>query len=184
MPGLRIILLEMATEDAEQLARYVNATEQVVIRGKVSGEPFNLRAKVEAIVAKPTASCKCDVPVESKARRRRRIARRESSWHRGARFGWWVCSHCSKPSKAVVTHWITSMLVGAQDLLPEVLRSGPSRSPLERWRDEGGISQVPALYSPRLTADHPNRPASLAFTAGENPRRRRKAVHPRRENVE
>lgn len=133
MPGRRIVLLEMASEDAEEFVR------DVVNRGADEATIVPTGATVEAVVARPTVWCKCDVPTESRSQRRRRQSqRREGGWSRGAKLGWWLCAHCRKPSKAIVQHWITNMLAGANDLLPPILGAGEAITPGNRWLRDGG----------------------------------------------
>ena len=118
MPGRRVILLEMSTEDAEEFVRWSTAYGAVgAFYEPQEGEEHltpaakKYEATIQAVVAKPTVWCRCDIPLETKYQRRRRIAqKREGGWSRGVRFGWWLCARCRKPSKAVVTHFITSML--------------------------------------------------------------------------
>lgn len=160
MSGRRIVLLEMATEDAEEFVR------DTVAKGTAS----NFEAAVAAVVAKPQKWCRCDVPTESRSQRRKRLTKRESGWMRGTTLGWWICASCKKPSKAIVLHFVTTMLAGANDLLPRILDADATPlSPRERWRDEGGI--------PNDFADA--RPA-MPF-ADSTPKRRRK---PRRSEVD
>lgn len=157
MPGRRIVLLDMATEDAEEFVRLVDGVSEVSCFERDSGEERHFAANVEAVVARPTVWCKCDVPTESRSQRRRRVAaKREGGWSRGARFGWWLCARCRKPSKAVVQHWITSMLVGANDLLPQILGTGSAIPPSQRWVRDGGVANphedVSAQYIPQRYA--------------------------------
>lgn len=146
MPGRRIVLIDMATEDAEAFVR--KAVEHGGILTQTDDdEPYNLPAKVEAVVARPTVWCKCNVQPESKYQRRKRQARREGGWSRGSRFGWWLCAHCRRPSRAAVVHWIDSMLVGANDLLPEIL-GGERLTAMDRWRLRGGVINEHANANP------------------------------------
>lgn len=131
MPGRRIVLLEMNTEDAEEFVRDVANTERESMTFVPPG------TTVEAVVARPTKWCTCDVPQESKSVRRRRMAKRESGWVRGSTFGWWLCINCKRPSKPVVIHWVDSMLAGANDLLPVILGTGKAITPGMRWFRDG-----------------------------------------------
>jgi hypothetical protein len=160
MPGKRIVLLEMTTEDAEAFVRAVDGTSTVVVHDREDDKEFVLEASVQAVVAKPQRWCKCDVPEESRAQRRRRVARRESSWSRGKMFGWWICAHCAKPSKPMVTHFVTTMLAGANDLLPHILNeSATPLTPSDRWRLATGTDNPHANAQPgQPFADTPPKP--------------------------
>src|SRR5882724_3884277 len=107
MPGRRIILLSMVTEDAEAFIRAVSQNNRVpILIGQSEtpdGVPHDITTfadgKVEAVVAQPLNWCKCDVPKQTRSARRKRIVRQESSgWSRGTRLGWWLHSpeHCRK----------------------------------------------------------------------------------------
>lgn len=147
--GKRIVLLEMETEDAEEFVRKV--AEFGAIPSLDSDNPETVAftdATVEAVVARPTKWCTCDIVPESKYQRRKRQARRESGWMRGRTFGWWLCSNCKKPSKPAVCHWVTSMLVGANDLLPKILGIGEPINPNDRWREYGGVDGIGMQGSP------------------------------------
>jgi hypothetical protein len=162
--GKRIVLLEMDTEDAEEFVRIVNTSGKVLADHLFTeaeddedeelgfahpSRTFN--AIVQAVVAKPIVWCKCDVPVETKYQRRKRMARREQSWHRGANLGWWCCVNCNKPSKAVMTHFVTSMLAGCNDLLPKILdESATPLSPSERWRLATGTANPHMDAKPQM----------------------------------
>lgn len=106
-----------------------------------SEEQVTRKAIVEAVVAKPVKYCQCAQEAITTGRRRRSGKSRMVGWSRGTRFGWWLCGSCRKPSKAIVTHWITSMLVGANDLLPEILGDGKAISAMDRYYAEGGVGR-------------------------------------------
>ena len=136
MPGRRVVLIEMAKEDAEAFVRAMANNETPAFVPVDRQESI-----VQAVVAKPTTWCRCDVgEAQTRSQRRRTLARRESGWSRGKALGWWLCAKCRKPSKAVVTHFITTMLAGCNDLLPQILdESATPLTPSERWRQAGGI---------------------------------------------
>jgi hypothetical protein len=136
--GRRIVLVEMATEDAEEFARSLDRNSALVIIEEDESEKV-VEASVEAVVARPTRWCQCAIVAESRYQRRKRQAKRESGWMRGQSFGWWLCASCGKPSRAVVMHWVTSMLAGANDLLPKILGTGAAIDPTSRWERDGGI---------------------------------------------
>lgn len=102
----------------------------------VRSSPTGTRMRIEAVVARPTSWCRC--PATNLGSRRRRSSKRESAWQRGKRFGWVLCIHCRKPSEAAVRHFITTMLAGCNDLLPEIF-GGESIAPHDRWVRDGGI---------------------------------------------
>lgn len=175
MPGRRIVLLEMATEDAEAFVRDT-VTNGGVMYGN-SDDPTNFSATVEAVVARPTRWCTCAIAAESKYQRRRRMAqKRESGWTRGRTFGWWLCVHCKKPSKPVVIHWVSSMLAGANDLLPGILSgTGEGITPSNRWQRDGG-------------AENPGANANSAhvksLAGAESRQARKRATRERRSDVD
>jgi len=169
----RIVLLRFRQNDAAEdfVRAMATGTEEepiLFLRGSAS---------VEAVVAQPTVWCVCPaVPwnqpeqTRAQARRRKSRSKRELSYSRGKHFGWWCCVHCRKPSKAAVEHWVTSMLVGANDLLPEILGTGPPVDADQRWRSE----------------PVPNGPWDARFITVTNdparrspPKPRRKDLHPR-----
>jgi hypothetical protein len=97
-------------------------------------------AKVVATVARPEKWCTCAY-VETGTRRGRRSksrSRGDFGWTRGAHYGWMLCTKCHKPSKAMVEHFVTTLLAGANDLTPEILGEGVPISPHQRWLLEGG----------------------------------------------
>lgn len=160
MPGRRIVLLEMSTEDAEAFVRYVDEERTVHFTDRsLSVDPLPLPAEVVAVVARPTKWCSCNVP-QSTGRRRR--SKRESGWSRGSKLGWWLCINCRKPSQAMVRHFVTNMLAGANDLLPAILGAAPL-TPHERWQRDGG--------APNDLANN-RRPETPAYAP--TPRRRRR----------
>jgi hypothetical protein len=67
-------------------------------------------AKPEALLARPTAGCKC------------RRSGRVQGWTRTERFGWFVCPECKRPSQTVVNRWIRNLIgtVGSNNLLQEL----------------------------------------------------------------
>lgn len=141
MPGRRIVLIEVSQSDVEQFVNRVVADGGIVTTTD-DGELFTLDATVEAVVARPKLACKCAEVTESRSQRRRRLktsSPKMLAFSRSTKLGWWCCSTCGRPSKAAVTHWITSMLVGANDLLPKLLGSGEAISPQDRWERDGGI---------------------------------------------
>jgi hypothetical protein len=136
VPGKRIVLLEMDKEAAEAFVRSMTKNDTPAFVPVDRQE-----CTVQAVVAKPVVWCKCDVgPAQTRGQRRRTLARRESGWSRGKALGWWICAKCKKPSKAMVLHFVTAMLAGANDLLPQILdESATPLTPSERWRLAGGI---------------------------------------------
>lgn len=172
MAGRRIVLLEMSADDVEDFVTTVHEHGEVFSWG--NGDA-GIKASIEAVVARPMAWCKCNIQPESRGSRRRRLAaKRESGWHRGGTFGWWVCAQCNKPSRAVVMHFLTSMLGGANDLLPKLLGIGEPIDPSSRWALEGG---VPNEHANANTA-HIRR--NSGYEAGTGRRAQKRAAKPRR----
>lgn len=167
--GRRIVLLDMETADAEKFVRFVEANGSLPRLSALG--VIDVPAKVQAVVAKPTLACKCVQVAESKYQRRRRLkadSPKMEAFSRSLKFGWWCCSTCRRPSRAAVSHWITSMLVGANDLLPVILGTGPATTPQDRWVAEGGVP------NPHVNADH-HTPGIVKALDGEIKTRRRKA---------
>jgi hypothetical protein len=101
-----------------------------------------LSATVEAVIAVPTKWCECAMQDDTGHRRRRSTSRRRMvGWTRGTTYGWWLCGTCHRPSRQIVTHFITCMLNGANDLLPTILGTGAPLSSTERWRRDGGTGR-------------------------------------------
>lgn len=178
MPGKRIVLLEMPTEDAEDFVRSVAAVEK---GEKLAVSIRSYEMSVEAVVARPTSPCKCAQVAESKYKRRRRLkvgATKDQAWRRGPKFGWWVCSKCNKPSLPAVQHWISSMLVGANDLLPVILGTGPAIPPSLRWQSDGGVPNEAA------DADHHSRGIVEAMDGTPSRRSQQRLRKPRRSDID
>jgi len=150
LPGKRIVLLQVSQTDVEAFVQRVTADGGIVTTTD-DGELFTLEAKVEAVVAQPRVACRCAtkrVEYKSRGARRKALATgRTIGWSRNAKLGWWVCPSCGYPSRAAVEHWITSMLAGANDLLPKLLGLGPAIDPQRRWERDGG------LLNPHANAD-------------------------------
>lgn len=135
-----VIVTFKSNADAERYVRDVIEREGVNV---LSDDPDlysdQLKAEIGAVVAVPTKACQCGI-VEDTGRRRRR-SKRESGWTRSKHYGWWICGHCNKPSRPVITHWITGMLHGANDLLDEILGTGGPISSVGRWKRDGGADR-------------------------------------------
>lgn len=122
----RVVMLEFSDNDeANEFVRSHN-------------DP-NEQFTIAAVVAMPKSNfvCRCATP-DPQARRRRGNSAKNRAWSRGKRYGWWLCTACRRPSKAIVRHFITNLLAGNNDLLPEILGEGDPVSPHNRWMDEGG----------------------------------------------
>lgn len=67
-------------------------------------------ATVEAMMARPTAGCKCKTHKNHK-----------QAWTRTVRFGWWVHASCKRPASLVVRNYIKNLIIsGGTNLLPEI----------------------------------------------------------------
>jgi hypothetical protein len=74
-------------------------------------------AKVNAIIARPTAYCKC--PQTTRGR-----SMSSSGWFRTKRFGWYVCpnDNCHRPHRTTVKNFISNLIAGCgYNLLPELM---------------------------------------------------------------
>ena len=141
----RIVILSFDDNSAaERYVRDVVGDEGVSVR---SEDPDlyteYAKATVEAVIAQPTRPCRCAV-VPQRGRRR---GKRETGWVRSRHFGWWICVRCNKPTKEVIKHFITGMLHGCNDLLPEILKIGPPVTPHQRWLAEGGNDNVESHHN-------------------------------------
>lgn len=162
MPGRRIVLVSMPTEDAEA---FVRAMQPDSFMDGFDVGMLGATGRIEAVVAQPLVYCKCDIQPETRQARRKRLKRRESSsYTRGKSLGWWLHNACHKPSRPVVMHFVSSMLAGANDLLPAIL-GGEAISPQKRWERDGGVENVHA------NAAHGDMPGVGAPTRRKKPRR-------------
>jgi hypothetical protein len=75
---------------------------------------------VELMVARPTAYCKCVIVGKSRGASRGKFSAVTESWYKTERFGWFVHRRCNKPSRWIVWRWYKNMIVGHNDLLPEL----------------------------------------------------------------
>src|SRR5580765_2615650 len=67
---------------------------------------------VEATIMRPTEWCNCaGQQQELGGRRKRGRPKRESGWTKNPKSGWFVCVHCELPSRAIVVHFISAMLI-------------------------------------------------------------------------
>jgi hypothetical protein len=115
----RVIVLSF--EDNESAEMFAKA---LLREGPTAGRPFvPPSAKIEAMIARPTAGCRGPHRIPGKIKS-------EHGFSRTKRFGWFVCGQCKKPAQAVVDRFIENMLGGSNDLLPEVLGSEPKQP---RW---------------------------------------------------
>jgi hypothetical protein len=75
-------------------------------------------AKLDAVVARPTAACNCTGTQKKRGR-----IKPLGDYTRTPHFGWWVHAGCRKPDRLIVRRFIRNMLGGYTNLLPE-LRGG------------------------------------------------------------
>jgi hypothetical protein len=67
-------------------------------------------SKVEAVLARPLASCNCSPRPKF------------SAWKRTEVFGWHVCPKCNRPAPLVVRNWLANLVrQGGNNLLPALL---------------------------------------------------------------
>lgn len=154
---------------------------------------------VAATVFRPTEWCQCAGQREQgPGRRKRGRPKRELGWTKDPKTGWYVCVHCGLPSKAMVVHAISAMLVGAVDHTQAILKTGPPRTlfdqrvqeVLEQAIREGQEADLESLTSheAQYLRDNPEsigdtRFGSTALNGGGTSRRSTKArrsAHPRR----
>lgn len=79
-------------------------------KAAVLGTILAASAKVEAVIARPIAMCRCPGSNDDKS----------GQYRKTARFGWWVHTKCNKTPPSVVRDFITNMYVGKNNLLDEI----------------------------------------------------------------
>lgn len=107
----RVVILSFTDNDA------ANATVQQLLasaeptqegwgdRVAVLGTILASSAKVEAVIARPTAYCKCP-------------GNKRGEYRKTERFGWWV-HKCNKPSVFIVRNFIKNLYLGYNNLLSD-----------------------------------------------------------------
>ena len=114
----RVLILSFSDNDAANaVVRQLLATDDPTQvgwgdRAAVLGTILASSAKVEAVIARPTAVCRCPG---------NRTQPMRGEYHRTDRFGWWV-HKCNKPHYSIVRDFITRMYGGQNNLLPEFER--------------------------------------------------------------
>jgi hypothetical protein len=164
----RIVLVDFKNnEDAEAFVRDVARTHAVSGLGDETGFNHNKKdtehgirtAEVVAVVARPPKNFFCRCGNDDRAhltKRTRKSSRKTQAWTRGISYGWWLCTHCHKPSRAIIHHFVTNMLAGANDLLPKILGEGDPISPNDRWKRDGGVPTSANLESAEMRAKGPD----------------------------
>lgn len=125
-----VVLTFPKSSDAAKFVRTLYAENPVY--DAIGSAAFT--GEVAAVVRRPTEWCQCvgqQNPVAGGRRRRSRPSR-ELSWTRDPKTGWFVCIHCGNPSKAMVVHATSVMLVGQVDHLPKILGIGEPRTLFEQ----------------------------------------------------
>jgi hypothetical protein len=132
----RVVVLSFKDNDAANavVQQLLDASDSTQAgwgdRVAVLGTILASAAKVEAIVARPTVSCKCPG-------NRTRPMRGE--YHRTERFGWWV-HKCNRPHYTIVRDFIQGMLTGKKNLLDEFKKEQPQEeTSSERPADLEGV---------------------------------------------
>jgi hypothetical protein len=126
----RIVILSFGDNDAaEHFVEGVLAaqdqdtsTEQLATEIMATGAIVSACSTIEAMVARPTAWCKCKIVGKSRGASRGKFSAMTESWYKSARFGWLIHRRCQRPHYFVVTRFIQNMVtgVGCNDLLPEL----------------------------------------------------------------
>jgi hypothetical protein len=111
----RLILLYVKDNDAaeEIVKQSLHLAEAERISGHEMAEFGTLVASystVEWMIARPLVWCRC-----LKAGKNH-----QWGWAKTKRFGWWVHSECNRSSRMVVEKYVTNLLNGHNDLLPEL----------------------------------------------------------------
>jgi hypothetical protein len=118
----RIILLGFKDNDAaEAFIRDMDRIQSLdPVSSSLMGELGVITAsagKVEALVARPTLTCKCSSTGMHQGKKT------GAGFTKTAKFGWWVHAKCRRPTSYIVKNFITNMLNGHNDLLPELRES-------------------------------------------------------------
>jgi hypothetical protein len=155
---------------------------------------------VDAVIRRPTEWCTCAGQGYEGGTRRRRSRPKKEQGYTKDKNGWFVCVHCGKPSRALVVHFVSSMLVGMTDFLPKILGQGDPRTLFEQRVmevveaaiAEGIEADLESLtaHERQFVKDNPNGVADMRFgntalNGGGVSRRSTKArrqAHPRRGN--
>jgi hypothetical protein len=140
----RVVILSFQDNDAAEA--FVEHTLEAQA-AKHGGIPIAIsahvvaHAQVEAMVARPTVSCRCRIVgmtqfFREKGQRRRTTGKFEDPtdrleyslamgrWIKSERFGWLIHDKCKRPNFFPVKNFISNMVLGcgANDLLPELKR--------------------------------------------------------------
>ena len=104
-------------EAAESFVRLMTQTEDTKVPDwndhvNTLGIVLSACGKLDAMVARPTAYCKCPGSTAKG---------KMSEWKKTAKFGWFICPSCRKPALQVVSKFVKNHLAGMHDLLPELI---------------------------------------------------------------
>jgi len=120
-----------------QVGEVLGATE--TMRDQLVELAFLAReAKLDAMIARPTASCRCTKGFG-------KMNNNNYGWTRTLRFGWWVHAACKKPSRYVVRDFIRNMIIQNNDLLPELFSEHDGQpAPVSGGNEPGGTTSTGA----------------------------------------
>lgn len=120
----RVVILSFDDNDAAEafIEKTLDAQED-----RYEGIPMAIssivvaHATIEALVARPTVSCRCNIVGKSNrsANGRNKFNALHEHWHRTDKFGWYIHERCKRPNFFVVRDFIKNMLVSSgNNLLP------------------------------------------------------------------
>src|ERR1700745_937444 len=126
----RVVLLSFVDNDAAEhfiegalAAQDENTpTDQLATEIMATGAIVAACSTIEAMVARPTAACKCKIVGKSRGSSRGKFSALTENWYKSERFGWLIHKRCKRPNYWAVARFIENMIVGVgcNDLLPEL----------------------------------------------------------------
>jgi hypothetical protein len=142
----RLVLVSFKDNDAaEAFCKLVDQSDDVHKEGwgdhvAELGTLLSAYGRLEWMIARPLAWCKCHGHSKN----------RQWGWARTRRFGWWIHATCNKCSKLTVINFVTNLLAGYNDLLPE-LRPKPEpvaeETPGGVGKEVEGVPPQPAVLA-------------------------------------
>src|ERR1700745_150960 len=125
----RVVLLSFVDNDAAEhfiegalAAQDENTpTDQLATEIMATGAIVVACSTIEAMVARPTAACKCKIVGKSRGSSRGKFSALTENWYKSERFGWLIHKRCKRPNYWAVARFIENMIVGVgcNDPLPE-----------------------------------------------------------------
>ena len=157
----RLLLLSVKDNDAaEAIIKLVLQSDDVHKEGwgdhvAELGTLISAYSKLEWVVARPMNYCKCGPGVHKN---------RQMGWTKTRHFGWWVHTKCNRVSKGVMQKFVTNMLNGSNDLLPEYRAA--LEPPAEVRNEVEGVPPQPAVAPAGAQEESPQGGSSTAERNG------------------